>query len=63
MEVTIILRKQVLENDGERSWPIDLNNLEKIMEIPIRKINVWKILLYLVNNAYKYFLRWELMPL
>lgn len=60
MEGNVKLRKQVVEKDVESSWPIDLNNLEKMMESPIRKINAWKIL-YLVNNAYKCFLRWELM--
>lgn len=40
MEGNVILRKQVVEKDVQRSWPIDLNNLEKIMESPIRKNNV-----------------------
>lgn len=33
------------------------------MEIPIRKVNVWEILLYSGNDAYKCILRRELMPL
>lgn len=45
------------------SWPIDFNNLGKIRESPIRKMNAWKVILYLVSNAYNYLLRWKLMPL
>lgn len=31
MEGNVKLRKQVVEKDVESSWPIDLNNLEKMM--------------------------------